>query len=91
MLVMELVGLANILFYTLFYCDLLTLTLPSSIQSLDLLPFLLGLFDFVENILIVIILMVAPYESAFWGIVGYPTLVKTILCTYSRNSTSHSQ
>lgn len=77
---MQLIGIANILFYALFYCDLLTLTLPSALQSLDLFPFLLGLFDFVENVMIMIIIMVAPAESVLWGLVGYATVVKTMLC-----------
>jgi hypothetical protein len=77
---MTFIGTANILFYTLFYCDVLTLTLPQSVQSLDLLPFLIGLFDFFENMMIIGILVQAPEISILSNFVGYATVVKQVLC-----------
>ena len=79
MLIMLFIGTANILFYSLFYCDILTLFLPTSIQSLDLLPFLLGLVDFIENSLFFVILIYIPEQIPLWDYIGYVTMTKVAL------------
>jgi len=78
MAIMQVIGIANTLFYAMFMCDILTLTLPEAMQSLDLLPFALALIDFAENSCYFAILVYAPDRIAVWDIVGYLTLTKNI-------------
>jgi hypothetical protein len=64
------IGIANVFFYAMFFCDVLTLTLPESIQSLDLLPFLLAIIDVIENAMYFIILLKAPDPTILWDYAG---------------------
>lgn len=79
---MQLYGTLNLLFYPLLLCDSLTLTLPQRFVWLDVLPFFLALFDFLENLLLYILLGRYPSHIPGLGmIVSSVSLCKSLLLT----------
>jgi len=73
-----LAGSVNILFYSVFFMDLLTLC-GGVFALLDWFPFVVGMVDFLENMILFVVLYTWPVTTSLNTLAGYVTATKTFL------------
>jgi hypothetical protein len=72
-------GIPHALLSGVFFCDLFMMTLPTSMQFLDPLPFVYSFVEILENALYLAILYANPTRLFVAHVVGYVTVAKWIL------------